>query len=169
MRGQAERSDAAFDPSANSHNKTVTRCSRTGHVPVWSPDDLWHACNPLPRSTHTHTHSRSVQVRLLTPLVWGSPWITARPGWSHISLSPTGSAGASEGGFYCRGHLWQPWSTGSPGPLQARFSPPPDLLLVHELRLDPHEWIGNGDYKERSAARPGWAQLLRPPEETANM
>ncbi len=29
-------------------------------------------------------------------------------------------------------------------------SAPPDLRLVHELRLGPHEWRGNGNYTEQS-------------------
>lgn len=148
--------DAAFDPSANGAPITVTHCSHAGHVPAGSPDDLWRAYNP-PAPTNTHIHGGSV--RLLTPLVWGSPWITARPSWSHISLSPAGSAGASEGGFYCKGPLWQPWSTRSPSTRQARLSPPADLRLVHERRLAPHEWSNNGDYTERSWERRCAARL----------
>lgn len=64
---------------------------------------------PKPLSTHTDTLTHTLGVRLLTPLVWGSPLTAARPDWSHISPSPGGSDGASEGGFYYTGHLWQPW------------------------------------------------------------
>lgn len=66
----------------------------------------------LPETFHTLftlTLTHGFGVRLLTPLVWGSPLTAAHPDWSHISPSPGDSDGASEGGFYYTGHLWQPW------------------------------------------------------------
>lgn len=150
-RRQRECSDAAVDPSANLPVSP-------GQTPPVLSAHTAAVSSPGPRTTSDmhvtlqppHTYTHGVQVRLLTPLVWGSPWITARPDWSHISLNPDGSVGASEGGFYCRGPLWQPCSTGSPCPLQARYSPPADLRLVHEPRLTVHEWRGNSNYTERS-------------------
>ena len=153
-RRQRECSDAAVDLSANLPVSPERAPPLLGAhaAAVTSPgprttSDMHVTLQPPP---HTPPHTHGVQVRLLTPLVWGSPWTTARPDWSHISLNPDGSVGASEGGFYCRGPLWQPCSPGSPCPLQARYSPPADLRLVHELRLTVHEWRGNSDDSERS-------------------
>lgn len=76
-----------------------------GHYPPTNPGRSLETFHNL----FTLTHTPGVRVRLLTPLVLGSPLTAAHPDWSHISPSPSGSDGASGGGFYYTGHLWQPW------------------------------------------------------------
>lgn len=95
-----------------------------------TPNRLWllqqRSLSPLVRPLLPHTrsppHAVYDSVKRLTPWVLGIPWTAAHPGWSRISQSPTGSVEASEGGFCCRGPLWQPWS---PSLFKPRQSPPP--------------------------------------------
>lgn len=88
------------------NTQTGRRCMHTRALFTDKPGTF---TRDLPQTLHTHTHFPGVGVRLLTPLVWGSPLTAAHLDWSHILPSPGGSGGASEGEFYYTGHLWQPW------------------------------------------------------------